>query len=158
MQPEMIRQGFDAASSVVTTVAQELLVSRKEQKIIETKAEAEKRIAEMEAVGRENNGRLSGVSSETSADTSAEGSGRLAEQASGSLRSIDIDPLIEQETCSVCQRLLEAVAEMDPEKRAVGLAEYGEMKASIDDGASAPELKEYLQGTDVLSEALETIM
>ena len=158
MQPEMIRQGFDAASSVVTTVAQELLVSRKEQKIIETKAEAEKRIAEMEAVGRENNGRLSGVSSETSTDTSAEGSGRLAEQASGSLRSIDIDPLIEQETCSVCQRLLEAVAEMDPEKRAVGLAEYGEMKASIEDGASAPELKEYLQGTDVLSEALETIM
>lgn len=158
MQPEVIRQGFNAASGVVTTVAQELLVTRKEQKIIETKAEAEKRIAEMEAVGRENRGRLSEVSDEAKTAADSGGSGRLAEQTSGSLRSIDIDPLIEQETCSVCQRLLEAVAEMDPEKRAVGLAEYGQMKASIDDGASAPELKEYLQGTDVLSEALENIM
>lgn len=174
MNPQVAQEAFQVVSNVTTTVARELIVGRKEERLVEKRAEKDKRIAELQS-RRSRAG--SGEGAAETADAGSGGSGVVESRAKdmagrissrvdagesgegGDSDSIDvsIEPLVEGEDCSMCVTILEAVASMDPERRAVGIAEYGRMKQAVDTGADAAEVRAFIDQTDVLSDALSEL-
>lgn len=174
MDPRVAQEAFQVVSNVTTTVARELIVGRKEERMMEKRAEKDKRIAELEAGVRE-------CGSSSRASTQSQGPERQSQPQQDTRRTqqsqrqsgqeqepqppepqpgmrVDVSPLVENEHCEMCVRLLEGVENLPAEKRAVGLTEYGKMKQAVDNGAEPAELRQFIEESDVLSDVVETLM
>jgi len=164
MNRESTVQLIQVAGDGLTKLAREVLVSKKERQIERERIEKEKEIAQLQAMGATASSETAESDDSDPSDldaAAADAAERMRQTVEGTDASdeaaavtVDIEPLIEDETCSMCVTLLETVEDMDAERRAIGLAEYGRMKQAVDDGADADEVREFIDGTDVLSEAL----
>lgn len=174
MDPRVAQEAFQVVSNVTTTVARELIVGRKEERMMDKRAEKDKRIAELQAGVRER-GESSVAPDPPSpssdppqpdrASKSPERAARETEDTQSAEQPesqpgmrVDVSPLVENEHCEMCVRLLEGVENLPAEKRAVGLTEYGKMKQAVDNGAEPAELRQFIEESDVLSDVVETLM
>lgn len=68
--------------------------------------------------------------------------------------SVNVEPLLDGEQCEMCRAALEEIRDMEPDRRAVGLAEYGRMKQAIADNEDSDVVKEVIGESDVLEDAI----
>lgn len=66
--------------------------------------------------------------------------------------------LKEQEDCSICRDLLEAIERADSETQVEALTEYGKLKHAVETGGSQEEIKAVLRESNTLQELLEDQM
>lgn len=81
--------------------------------------------------------------------------GRESQGATETEIDSEIDELIEEDWCSLCQNLLEQLKSRPPREQVRGVAEYGEFKRQLSDDADVEELREVLRETDVLQSVFE---
>lgn len=65
---------------------------------------------------------------------------------------VDVEPLIEGETCEMCRAILEEIQSLPEGRRAVGLAEYGKMKQAVEADAGREEVANLIENSEVLQD------
>lgn len=66
-----------------------------------------------------------------------------------------LDRLEQQDQCSLCRDLLQAIREQPPDVQAEALAEYGRLKGAMEAGATQEQLQGVIEGSDTLQRLLE---
>lgn len=65
-----------------------------------------------------------------------------------------IDELKAQEDCNVCQQILDYIDRLDGPRRGKGIEEYGRLKETMETAESEQEVRDFIDNSDVIAEAL----
>lgn len=134
---ELINSGTTAMAGLL----KELFVHRNQMQQMEQQKEMELELAKAKSEARSE-----------SDDDHAES------HATQSVGRPPLQHLKDQEDCSICLELLEAIEEADQETQVEALTEYGKLKYAVETGGSQEEIKNVLRQSNTLQNLLEAEM
>lgn len=159
MNTETKTELIDTIAGTATALGKELFVRRADRKQMETRAEMEKEIAE----ARERAAQAGAETTNTrgqqpQVESTTPGVAEQDEPPEPAVPDSGIEVLMEKEHCDMCRAILEYVRDLDPERRAEGLADYGRMKRAMEYDETEEAVKEVVKNSDILREAMQKVM
>jgi len=156
MNGQQVSEAIQLASGFCSRIAEDLILKRQEMKMMEREAELEKEIAEHQQRATADQTPQQPQQAAPQPEPAPEPTASTQEPSEAvNGVAVDVTPLREGEECEICLAVLDEIEKLPSQRRAIGLAEYGQMKQQTSKVDDPRVLANFIEQTDVLSDVVD---